>query len=64
MEEIRSLESDVYLPLNKIAKELGLKESHQYMFDIFNQVEDVVTTNTSLTYEAANLKNTSRVDLS
>ena len=36
LEEIRQLESDVYLQLNKIAKELGLKESHQYMFEIFN----------------------------
>ena len=28
LERICELESDVYLPLNKIAKELGLKESH------------------------------------
>lgn len=40
LEAIRELESEVYLPLNKIAKELGLKESHQYMFDIFNQNDE------------------------
>lgn len=47
LEVIRSLESDVYLPLNKIAKELGLKESHQYMFEIFNQVDEGTAMSTS-----------------
>ena len=28
LDQIKELESEVYLPLNKIAKELGLKESH------------------------------------
>lgn len=40
LDQIRDLESEVYLPLNKIAKELGLKESHQYMLQIFNSEEN------------------------
>ena len=55
------LESEVYLPLNKIAKELGLKESHQYMFEIFNQVEDVLTTTS--TVDTSSNKSSSRIDM-
>jgi hypothetical protein len=40
LDKIRDQESEVYLHLNKIAKELGLKEPHQHMFRIFYQAED------------------------
>ena len=53
LEAIRNLESDVYLPLNKISKELGLKESHQYMFDIFNQVEDMGGVSTDMHHHSS-----------
>lgn len=50
---IRDLESEVYLPLNKIAKELGLKEPHQYMLQIFTSEEGLVTAAESLEPQAA-----------
>jgi hypothetical protein len=40
LDKIRDQESEVYLHLNKIAKELGLKEPHQHIFRIFYQAED------------------------
>ena len=53
------MDKDVYLPLNKTSKELGLKESHQYMFEIFNQTEEA----TAATFENASLQS-SVADLS
>ena len=58
LEAIRTLDKDVYLPLNKTSKELGLKESHQYMFEIFNQTEEA----TAATFENSS-RQSSTVDL-